>query len=391
MVRRLLPILGITFIDIVGFSMLIPILPYFVTHFGASPFVVGLLASVFSLCQLVSGPIWGHLSDRLGRKWVLIISQIGATIGWAMLAFAPNLWIVFLARVIEGTSGGNIGITQAYAADVVRGDERARAFGLIGAMFGLGMIFGPAGSGFLFARFGYPAPFLTAAALQLLTLLLTVFFLPESRKRGELEATGVDFKAIVTNFSKPILRPLLLQKMALSLSLYGWYMVIALYLKGQLHFTLVETTAYYSLFAVLGVLINVFVVGALSKRLGDRGMSSIGLASLVLSFAWVPFVHSVPALIGSMVLFSIGQSLASTGVTAMISNASSDREQGTVLSVASSLDSVAGVIAPPISTGMLAIFGSAYSGAESLLFAAVSLLLGTRAGKRERAAADANA
>src|SRR5580693_1070908 len=113
MIRKLVPILGITFIDIIGFSMLIPILPYFVTHFGVSV-VVGLIFATFSFCQLISGPIWGNVSDRIGRKSVLIISQIGATIGWAMLAFSPNILWVFIARIVEGISGGNIGITQAY-------------------------------------------------------------------------------------------------------------------------------------------------------------------------------------------------------------------------------------------------------------------------------------
>ncbi|HEX3458491.1 MAG TPA: MFS transporter, partial [Candidatus Baltobacteraceae bacterium] len=121
MIRKLLPILGVTFIDIVGFSMLIPMLPYFVTHFGVSASVVGLLMATFSLSQFVSAPVWGSISDRIGRKAVLIISQIGATIGWVMLGLAPNIAaslalapiaVVFAARVVEGISGGNISITQ---------------------------------------------------------------------------------------------------------------------------------------------------------------------------------------------------------------------------------------------------------------------------------------
>src|SRR5215469_12667399 len=113
MIRKLAPILGITFVDIIGFSMLLPILPYFVTHFGMNAVVVGILASTFSLCQLISGPIWGNVSDRIGRKMVLIISQIGATIGWLMLAFVPQIallfklpaiGLVFVARIIEGAS-----------------------------------------------------------------------------------------------------------------------------------------------------------------------------------------------------------------------------------------------------------------------------------------------
>lgn len=126
MIRKLIPILGITFIDILGFSMLIPVMPYFVTHFGVSAFIVGILFSTFSLCQFIAGPIWGNVSDRVGRKRVLIISQVGATIGWAMLAFAGNIFWVFVARIVEGVSGGNIGITQAYVADLVQPKERAR-------------------------------------------------------------------------------------------------------------------------------------------------------------------------------------------------------------------------------------------------------------------------
>ena len=135
MIRRLAPILGITFIDILGFSLLIPLLPYYVMHFKQPAIVVGGLFSLFSFCQLVTGPLWGNLSDRIGRKGVLMISQVGSTIGWAMLGWAPSILWVFLARFLEGCSGGNIGVTQAYVADLVEPKERARAFGYIGATF----------------------------------------------------------------------------------------------------------------------------------------------------------------------------------------------------------------------------------------------------------------
>src|SRR5580704_11893056 len=211
MIRKLLPILGITFIDIVGFSMLIPMLPYFVTHFGASPVVVGLLMSTFSLCQLAAAPLWGYASDRIGRKMVLIVSQIGATIGWAMLGLAPNIAaalavapiaIVFAARIVEGISGGNISITQAYVADLVVPKDRARAFGLIGAMFAAGMVFGPAGGGILYAHFGFATPFLVAAGLQFVPLLLTITMLPESRAKNKDEER-LGWGAFLQGFRKP--------------------------------------------------------------------------------------------------------------------------------------------------------------------------------------------
>jgi DHA1 family tetracycline resistance protein-like MFS transporter len=378
MIRKLVPILGITFIDIIGFSMLLPILPYFVTHFGMSAIVVGLLMSTFSFCQLISGPIWGNISDRIGRKRVLIISQIGATIGWAGLAFAPNILWVFIARIVEGVSGGNIGITQAYVADLVEAKDRSRAFGFITATFAAGMVFGPVGGGILFAKFGFAAPFLVASGLQFLTLMLTIALLPESRAKHDPNEPHVGLREIATTFTKPRLAPLLVQRFALSLAMYGWYAVIALYLAGQLHFTLVDTTEYFSGFAVANVLINGIGVGKTSRRLGDRVMSSLGLALLVAAFACTPFVHSPLPLAGVMLLFALGSAYANNGITAMISNAATDREQGTVLGVGSSLDSLSGILAPPLSTGLLSRYGSPFGGVASLVVAIIGLIIALR-------------
>ena len=384
MVRKLLPILGITFIDIVGFSMLIPMLPYFVTHFGLSAFVVGLLFATFSLCQLLSAPIWGYVSDRIGRKTVLIISQIGATIGWAMLGLAPNIasalalapiGVIFVARIIEGVSGGNISITQAYVADLVEHRQRARAFGLIGAMFASGMVFGPAGGGILYARFGFATPFLVAAGLQFVTLLLTITMLPESRSRARDEAR-LSLDSILASFGQPRLSRLLWQKLAIALALYGWFGVFALFLARQLAFTLSNTDYLFSAFAIFNVFMNAVVVGRVSARLGDRTMSNIGLASLIVGFASLPFVHDVGLLAATMLLFSFGIALANTGITALISNAASDREQGMVLGTSSSLDSLSGILAPPISTKLLATYGPGVAGVESLTMASIALIMG---------------
>lgn len=379
MIRKLLPILGITFIDIIGFSMMLPILPYFVTHFGMSAEVVGILLATFSLCQLISGPIWGNVSDRVGRKTVLIISQIGATIGWAMLAYAGNIFWVFVARIIEGVSGGNIGITQAYVADVVEEKDRARAFGFIGATFAAGMVFGPAGGGALYSRYGFAAPFLAASALQLLTLILTIVLLPESRTKTEEEESRVGLGDILNTLQNQRTARILWQKLALSLALYGWYAVIALYLQRQLNFGVVQTTEYFSGFALVNVAINGFGVGKASHRLGDRTMSTVGLACLVAGFAILPFVHHPATVAGAMVLFALGGAFAQNGITALISKTATAREQGTVLGVSSSLDSLSGILAPPISTGLLSRYGGPFGSIEPLVLAVISLVMGLAA------------
>jgi len=231
LVTRILPILGVTFIDILGFSILIPILPYFVKSFGASDVTVGLLFSTFAACQIVAGPVWGRLSDHSGRKNVLIISQIGATIGWGLLAFAHSIGVVFAARILEGLSGGNISVTQAYVADLVPPAQRARAFAYVGAAFSSGIVFGPLIGAALFTRFGYSAPFLAAAGLQLITLALTITMLPESRGRDAAKniATLTDIGDSLRN---PKVAPILWQQWMYSMALYAWFALSAVYLKS---------------------------------------------------------------------------------------------------------------------------------------------------------------
>jgi DHA1 family tetracycline resistance protein-like MFS transporter len=351
--------------------------------------------ATFSFCQFVAAPIWGMVSDRAGRKIVLIVSQIGATIGWAMIGLAPAIAVplavapiavVFVARVIEGISGGNISITQAYVADLVTAKERSRAFGMIGAMFAAGMVFGPAAGGILFAKFGFAMPFFVAAGLQFLTLVITIVMLPESRSRGN-EEDRFSLRSVLSSFGKPKLARILWQKLAVSLALYGWFAVFALYFQRQLGFSLTQTDYFFSIFAVFNVLNNAVVVGRVSNRLGDRGMSNVGLAVLVCGFAVLPFVHELVLMTLTMLLFSFGMALANTGIVALISNTASDREQGRVLGTSSSLDSLSGMLAPPVSTTLLGAFGPRFAGVESLVMSVIALAMGLRASEARQAEA----
>jgi DHA1 family tetracycline resistance protein-like MFS transporter len=380
LIKRLSPILGITFIDILGFSLLIPLLPYYVTHFGASALTVGVLLALFSFCQLISGPIWGNLSDRIGRKGVLVVSQIGATIGWAMLGWAPSIVWVFIARVVEGCSGGNIGVTQAYVADLVEPKDRARAFAYIGATFAAGMALGPA-LGAALAAHGYAITLYTAAGLQFVTLIVTLAVLPESRKKVEGAVAGP--LEILRTFKNPALSPKLWQKLALSLALYGWFGVMALYFLRQMHFGLRETYLFMIYISVLNVIVNAFVLGRVSDKLGNRTMSTIGIGALVGAFAFVPFVNQVWQLAIMAGFFSIGMAFGNTGLIALISAAAEDTLQGTVLSVTSSLDSLSGIVSPPLSTGLLGAFGSPFSAASSLVFALVAFVMGVQSGRHD--------
>src|SRR5437867_10377983 len=167
----------IVLVDILGLTIILPLLPFYAESMGATPSTVGLLVSAYAICQLLAGPPLGQLSDRVGRRPVLLVSQMGTFIGFLILASARALWMVFLARIIDGLTAGNLTVAQAYISDVTAPENRAKAFGIIGVAFGLGFLVGPAVSGYL-AQFGNTYPILAAAALSLTSILATYFLLP---------------------------------------------------------------------------------------------------------------------------------------------------------------------------------------------------------------------
>jgi MFS family permease len=380
---RLLPILGVTFVDILGFSIILPILPYFITHFGASDVVVGILFATFAACQLVAGPVWGRVSDRIGRKEVLIISQIGATIGWGMLAFAGNLFWVFVARIVEGVSGGNISITNAYVADLVEPKQRTRAFAYVQAAFGAGIVFGPAFGGFLMKSFtesngpaaGFAAPFLAAAALQFVTLLLTIFMLPESRTNAR-EREAATFGDIGRSLADKRVAPILWQMSAFSLALYGWFAIYSLLFKEALGYTAWQASFVFSGFGAFSVLLQIFVVGQVAEKLGDRTCSTIGIAISAAGFACVPLIHDLVTMLPAMLLFALGMALSRPGLNSLLANAIPEDQRGVILGVSSSLDNISGIVMPPITTAILGRYGTPWSGLASLICALAALAVG---------------
>src|SRR5437762_6172056 len=187
--RPLLIIFLTIFVNLVGFGIIIPLLPFYAETFGASPIVVGLLFAVFSLCQLAAAPILGDLSDRYGRRPVLIFSLAGTVVSFVMLALAHSVAMLFVARIVDGLSGGNISTARAYVADVTEPKDRARAYGILGAAFGLGFIFGPALSGVL-ARVSYTAPIWAAAGITVVATIMAWVWLPETVHRAHAGTGG---------------------------------------------------------------------------------------------------------------------------------------------------------------------------------------------------------
>jgi DHA1 family tetracycline resistance protein-like MFS transporter len=177
--KRLFSVFLIVFIDLLGFSIILPLLPFYAETFGASPTVVGLLVAIYAAAQMVGSPILGRLSDKFGRRPILLVSIFGSALGFIFLGIANSLLVLFFARFFDGITGGNISVAQAYITDVTDEKNRSRGLGLIGAAFGLGFIIGPALGGVL-SQWGYAVPAFAAAGVAFVNLGMVWFWLPES-------------------------------------------------------------------------------------------------------------------------------------------------------------------------------------------------------------------
>jgi MFS family permease len=373
MPRALLPLLAITFVDVLGFTILIPILPFYAEHFGASPTVVGAIYAMVALCSLVSSPFWGRLSDRVGRRGVLLAAQVASFLGFALLAWSDALWMVFLARGIEGLGGGGLGTTQAYVTDVTEPAQRARAFGLVGATFGLGFLIGPVAAGIL-VRFGYQVPFIVAAALALTTIVMTLTLLPESKQPVK---TAPTFAEIRLALATPQLGRLILTQFAFAIGFSAWVSVFALFAERVLGFDSSRTASVFVVSAIIGIFVQTVAIGKLVDRFGEGRVALLGFLCALIGYAGVFFVNAPWAIYPMVVFWSLGGALIRPSLGALISEVAPQAERGTILSVNDSLNSVAFVISPFLSTTVLR-FNPHLVGIVPALFSVVAASIGAK-------------
>lgn len=359
----LLPIFLIVAVDVLGMTLILPLLPFYSEKLGASPTVVGALVSVFAVCQLIGGPILGQISDRIGRRPVLLVSQVGTFIGFLILAFASNLWLLFLSRIIDGATAGNLTIAQAYISDVTRPEERAKSFAVIGIAFGLGFLIGPAISGYL-SQFGYVYPVFAAAALSLISILCTYFLLPKKEVLHEHLAQedpgpgGRRLSIISWNeyrrfFQDKALSRLLWQYFLFGLSFTTFISGFALFAErrytwnGQ-PFGPKEVGYVFAFSGFLGIIMQGGFVGRLVKWLGERKVIQLGFATSVVGYALLGFSSKVWELLAVNAVFSFGGGGLRPALTSLITQKAGRREQGVIIGLTQSLMSIAQIAAPII-------------------------------------------
>lgn len=351
-------------VDVLGLSIMTPLLPFYAEHLGASAFVVGGLISTYAFCQLIAGPILGRMSDHMGRKPLLIVSQIGTFIGFLVLAAASTLWVVFLARIIDGLTAGNLSLAQAYIADVTTPENRAKSFGVIGVAFGVGFMIGPGISGYL-AQFGYAYPILAAAAMSFTSIICTSTLLPGSEPHAEQADAGpagrrlgvLDWKSYAQYFARPKLGRLLWQFFFFAFSFALFTSGFALYAERRFtvhgHPWTVREVGYVFLYVgFLGSILQGGLIGRLVKMFGERKLVWSGFGLSAVGYGLLAWTRTLGQLLGASTINSFSGVLRPS-VTSLITQQADRREQGVVLGLTQSITSVCQIIAPLIAGSLM--------------------------------------
>jgi MFS transporter, DHA1 family, tetracycline resistance protein len=372
------------FIDLIGFGMVIPFLSFYAREYGASGVAVGAVVGIYSIMQFFFAPVWGRLSDRVGRRPVLLVSLTASTAGYLLFAFSHNLTVLFLSRVIAGIGGANIGTAQAYIADSTSPENRAKGMGLIGAAFGLGFILGPPMSGILASvgtRNGLPGnllPGLVAGGLSFTAFLIALSVLAESKPASVVPRTGIppqfDLKLWREIASTPLLASLLAGLFLTLFAVSGMEISVTLHGRDRFDFRQLDMAYLFLFMGVIVAGIQGGLIGRLVTRLGEKRVIVIGAACFAFGFLVVPSIWQVPLLYAVAFFIAIGQGLCYPALTSLVSKASPEAERGSILGLATSAGSLARFVGP-ILTGVLydaaGAAGAFYGGAAFMVGALV--------------------
>ena len=341
----------IVFIDLLGFGIILPLLPYIGEKYGANPLVIGFLTASYSFFQFVASPILGKLSDRYGRKKILIISQLGSAFGYVLLGVAGSLPLLFLSRIIDGITGGNISIAQAYI--------RAKGMGLIGAAFGLGFIFGPAIGGAL-SKFGYIYPALFATVISLISVIMTAFFLKETvnvkktiHSKDEKLAL-FEFKKFI-NFYPINLYILIFFVLNLAFSLFQGN--FALWAERALGLGPTHNGLLFSYMGILIVITQLKILPVMIKKYKEKMLLKIGVILLAVGLFSLVGVNSILFLYITFIFIALGNGLVNPAIQALASENVKPEEYGGVLGILQSAGSLGRIIGPIVGGELFFVLG----------------------------------
>jgi len=366
--RPLLAIFLTVLVDVLALTLILPLLPFYARHFQASELQVGALFACFSACQLVSGPALGRLSDRIGRRPVLLMSQAGTLVGLLVLGAANSLWMLFLGRIIDGATAGNLSIAQAYITDVTRPEDRTKSYALIGIAFGFGFLVGPAASGLLAKAYGFHAPPLVAAGLSALSILLTAVMVKDPPKRARISVDRTS--ALGRLLRAPAPRAHLLELFAYAFSFSQLTSGLGLFLAARLDYD-VEHVGY--IFAFSGLIGGLAQggIGRVARRFGEAKLARFGFLAMAVGYASLAQAYNLPVLLLATAIGALGGAVTRPAVTTLLTTSVDPSAHGEALGVSQSLTSAAQVLGP-LSAGLL--LGAGHVRGWALLAGASALL-----------------
>ena len=354
----------IVFVDLVGFGLVIPLLPFYALRFAASPQQLTLLLAVYSLMQLFTAPLWGRLSDRVGRRPVLMVSMAASVLAYIWIGNATALWMLFAARALAGACAGNVAAAQAYIADVTRPEDRAKGMGLIGAAFGLGFIIGPALGGLLAghdpATADVQTPAWVAAGLSFVALCGVFLLLAESLpadRRGISGPSHGRVSAILDVLGRPVLSRLILIFFLVILAFAGMESTFALWAIEQFGWGPGQVGYVFSYVGVLSAVLQGGLIGRLTRRFGEERLLVCGLALIGIGLLIMPLARSVPLLAPAISALALGMGLTQPSLNSLISRRAGREEQGEVLGVSQSVGSLSRVLGPAAAGFFFGEFG----------------------------------
>jgi MFS family permease len=340
------------FVDLVGFGIILPILPFYALAYDATPVDITLLVSVHSGCQVICSPIWGRLSDRYGRKIILLLTLAGGGIAFIWFGYAGSLLGLFLARGLSGAMAGNIAVAQAYLADISTAEQRAGAMGRLGAAFGLGFVVGPILGGLLIGQDpgagDFVLPCLVAAGFSAAAILLGLFLLQEPAQHRPKERRRASFEelrtAVISNGIPGIIGLTLLVTFAFT----ALMALFPLWCQTRLGWGAAEVSYGYAYIGLLVAGMQGVLVGPVTKALGPPRVLLLGAVALSTGLLLIPWINSIATFAGYVILLCLGTSFCHPVLTAMISQRADGDHQGTVMGIASSIAALGRISSPPV-------------------------------------------
>ena len=352
-------LMSVAFVDMLGFAMIFPLLPFYALRLGGQAWIVGPLVASFSIAQLASSPLWGRVSDRYGRRPVMMIGLGGAGIAYLIFGFANSIWLLFASRLVQGAGGGTTGVVQAYVSDATEPSQRVRGLGWLSSSTNAGVMLGPV-IGSLASHLGPAAPGLVAAGLCACNVLFAWRFLPESKPshhHGPRRSIRVAMREVVRHPARP--QPRLIWIYAVGMAAQGSLTaVLALYLQHRFGVT-VKTIGYFFLYTgFLSVVLRALILGPLVDRFGETRLLRSGAICLVAAMLLFTVPHTIPGLAVVLFLFPAGTALLFPAVTALVSHESDPKELGQTMGVQQAFGGIARVVGPMWATPVFQVLGA---------------------------------